>query len=196
MKHIADHVRRVFSVYLNGGVARGWGNEAFLESQDELLLLGYDRVGSTGEHSLLEKYYPVSLEKGVNFKLYFHKGDLWSSGVDFFGFRLEPLLKLVKEHINKVDVFFDVDDFDNGALVVNDFCVCRFSFMNERSPRILTLETDMGVCASMQGSRVATDFACKQFVHVKDVHVFRNNRNVRRIFEIMRKTCHSQVQGG
>lgn len=58
--------------------------------------------------------------------------------------------------------------------------------MNEKSPRILTLETDISVCSSMQGSRVATESVCKQFVHVKDTHIFKSNRNVKRMLDMMR----------
>src|SRR6218665_3244301 len=126
-------ISKILSIYLEGGVLKSRGGEGFLENQKDLILSGYDRVGSANEHSLLEKYYSLDMEKGINFKLYFYKGDLWSSGIDFFGFRLRPVLKLAKAYIKKIDVFFDADGFNDGALVINDFCVCRFSFMNERS---------------------------------------------------------------
>lgn len=186
MSHIKKQIEYILVTYLAGGVVRNWDQSRdFFESQDELLRLGYDRVGSTEDHSLIENYYSMGGNKGINFKIYFHEEDPWASGVDFFGFRLKSILRLAKNHIRKIDVFFDVNAYDDGALVINEFCVCRFSFMGRKSPRALTFETDISVSASMQNSAIATKSVFKQFSYLKSIGKYKENRNIRKIFEII-----------
>lgn len=186
VSYMDNNIKKKLSIYLGGEILRGWEGEGdFFDSSDDLLQLGYDRVGSMSDHSLLEKYYPVRENKGVTFKVYFYKGVPWSSGVDFFGFRLGATLKSVKQYIGKIEIFFDMSDCDNGALVINDFCVCRFSFLGEKSPRILTFETDVCVGSDMQDSRIATTSVFRQFSHIADS--YGDNEKIRRIFEIAGK---------
>lgn len=76
-------ISKILSIYLKGGVLKIREGEDFIERQEDLILSGYDRIGSANEHSLLERYYSLDVRKGINFKLYFYEGDLWSSGIDF-----------------------------------------------------------------------------------------------------------------
>ena len=66
-----------------------------LEKED-LISLGYDSVGDPEEHEILEKYYPETKNKGINFKIYLFRGEIWSSGIDFIHYTLQEVMKKIK----------------------------------------------------------------------------------------------------
>lgn len=130
-----------------------------LEKED-LISLGYDSVGDPEEHEILEKYYPETKNKGINFKIYLFRGEIWSSGIDFIHYTLQEVIKKIKS-IRNTRLFLDCKQED-GAIIINDHMVCRFSLAKE-IPIAITLETDISIIDTMKGRNFSTNAVIKTF---------------------------------
>jgi len=133
---------------------------------------------------MFEKWHKTGKYKEINFKVYFFEGKPESSGLAFWNYNLNTVLKLAKPHVKTFEVFFN-DDFDCGALIINGFCVLRFSFDGNTHPKIRTLETDKRHDGMDQTSTIATNWVRMQFLEVKSPKHFPNKENVERIFKIL-----------
>jgi len=179
-------IKKILSTYLNGCVLKSLeGNERIFDGADKLLALGYERIGSEDGHSVFEKYYSVGANKGFTFKVYFYRDIPWSTGISFWRFKLEPILALAKDHVKKIDVFFDEDNFSDGALIINDTCVCRFEFIKEKYPRVLTLETSVIAHPIMKDCKITIESVLNQFSRISQ-NSLGGNLKAKKIFEIMK----------
>lgn len=132
-------------------------------SRSALISAGYEATGDPEDHELLEKYYPIGNEKGINFKIYLLSGEIWSSGVDFYGFDLKEVLEQTKAQ-KKIRLFME-KDLRDGALIIGDHIVCRFTVKSQK-PRALTFETDLSISESMGGRDIATNAVVRSFDEV------------------------------
>ena len=132
-------------------------------SRATLISAGYEATGNPEDHEILEKYYPAGSKKGINFKIYLLSGEIWSSGVDFYGFDLKEILEQTKAQ-KKIRLFMDKDPRD-GALIIGDHTACRFS-VKSQNPSALTFETDLSISESMSGRDIATNAVVRSFEEV------------------------------
>jgi len=183
---IAFSLEKILGIYLNGDILKQIESEkdVFL-SEDELLKIGYDKIGEFPENTMFEKLHETSKKKAVMFKIYFLNGEPCSSGIRFWNYRLNPVLKLAKPYIKNVEVFFD-ESFDYGVLIVNGFCVMRFDFNGKKHPKIGTLETDKQMDGMVKSPQIATGLVRLQFLEVKKPEDYPKNENVKRVFELIR----------
>ncbi len=124
-------INLILRTYINGDICTNIESKDKTPStREDAVAMGFDGTGDPSDHELFEKYYPtVRKNQGVNFKLYTFKGEIWSSGLDFHGFRLSNIFKIINEKIN-TRLFMD-ESKTNGAVIINDLCVCRFSYFKK-----------------------------------------------------------------
>lgn len=158
------------------------------ESVEDLASTGFSREGDPNDHELFEKYYSiVNRNQGINFKIYTLKGKIWGSGLDFHGFRLSTILKMINKPAN-MRLFLDSKNSD-GALIINDLCVCRFSYHKE-NPLALTFETNAAMIDDMKNRKISTKTVENDFTEIYEVLARRNNRKLRKIKQILVATGH------
>jgi hypothetical protein len=154
-----------------------------LSTREDAISMGFDGIGDPGDHELFEKYYPtIRNNQGINFKLYTFKGKIWSSGLDFYGFRLANIFRIINKRTN-IRLFMD-EARDNGAVIINDLCVCRFSYFKD-NPFALTFETDKGIFEEMIGKKIATTAVNGQFQEIFIEQTGRNNKKINKLKEII-----------
>ena len=151
--------------------------------RENLIALGYDPVGDPEEHEILEKYYPETRKKGINFKIYLFRGEIWSSGIDFIHYTLQEVMKKIKSARN-TRLFLDSKQED-GAIIIDDHMVCRFSLAKE-IPMALTLETDISIIDSMKGGNFSTNAAIKTFEEINPSDL--NSLKIQPLRQILAKT--------
>jgi len=179
-----------FSIYLSGGLVKSLeGNSGDFDTPEKLLLLGYEQFGVEEEHSLFEKYYAVNKRKGFVFKVYFYKKKPWTSAICFFGFKLDFVLSLARSYLKKIDVFFDDSKFDGGVLVINDICVCRFDFIKNKYPKIITLETNVTENEVIKIGKTKIEIISSQLLRIESDTPLRRRRNIRNLFGVIEKYC-------
>lgn len=132
-------------------------------SRSAFISAGYEAARSPEDHEILEKYYPIGNEKGINFKIYLLSGEIWNSGVDFYGFDIKEILEQTKAQ-KRIRLFIE-KDLSDGALIIGDHVVCRFSVKSQK-PRALTFETDLSISESMSGRDIATNAVVRSFEEV------------------------------
>jgi len=181
-------LEKTLEIYLNGGVLKQIESEldVFL-SEEDLLSFDYEKIGEFPEHTMFEKWHETSKTKAIMFKIYCLNGKPLSSGLRFWNYNLNPVLKLAEPYIKNVEVFFD-ESFDYGALIINSYCVIRFDFDGNKHPKISTLETDKQIDGKGISKKIATGLVRSQFLEVKSPEYFQNNENVEQIFELIRNS--------
>lgn len=158
------------------------------KSIEDLISMDFSREGHPNDHELFEKYYSMgSRNQGINFKIYAFKGKIWSSGLDFYGCRLSTILKRINNPAN-MRLFLDNNKSD-GAFVINDLCVCRFSYLKE-SPLALTFETNAVIIDEMKNRKISTNAVENDFHEIFAVLAGRKNRKFRKIKQILAATGH------
>jgi len=184
-------LEELFSIYLNGGLVRSLeGSLGVFDTPEYLLSLGYEQFGTEREHSLFEKYYPMSKNKGIVFKVYFYKKMPWRSAVSFFGLSLDFALNLARSHLKKVDVFFDESNFESGVLVINEICVCKFDFFDKnKCPKMLALETIVEENKVTKDGKTKIEIISNQLLKIESDTPLRRHRNVRNLFDVVEKYC-------
>lgn len=179
----------IINKYLFGEICLNVETSATVtESIEDLASTGFSREGDPNDHELFEKYYSiVNKNQGINLKIYTFKGKIWSSGLDFHGFRLSTILKMINKPAN-TRLFLDNKNSD-GALIINDLCVCRFSYHNE-NPLALTFETNAAIIDDMKNRKISTKTVENDFTEISEVLARSSNRKLRKIKQILAATGH------
>ena len=182
-------IRIILNKYLVGEICLNIQPSAMVpESIEDLASTGFSSVGDPNDHELFEKHYSiVNRNQGINFKIYTLKGKIWGSGLDFYGFRLSTILKMLDKQAN-TRLFLDNKNTD-GALIINDLCVCRFSYHKE-NPLALTFETNAAIIDDMKNRKISTKAVENDFTEISAVLARRNNKKLRKIKQILVATGH------
>ena len=177
-------INLILRTYINGDICTNIESKDKKPStREDAVAMGFDGTGDPSDHELFEKYYPtVRKNQGVNFKLYTFKGEIWSSGLDFHGFRLSNIFKIINEKIN-TRLFMD-ESKTNGAVIINDLCVCRFSYF-KKNPLALTFETDKGIFEEMSGKKISTTAINSEFKEIFINQTGRNNKKINKLKNII-----------
>lgn len=179
-----QYLENAISIYLSGGVFFYPDVEDSSALKNELISKNFELTGDPESHELLEKYYAAHRKnQGITFKIYLCKEIPWSSGLDFFNVRLKTFLKKIKRP-KSIRLFTDAD-FDNGALILNNICVCRFSFLSKRSPFAVTFETDSSLVDEIKGRNMATTSVFNNFIELNLNDVYFKNKNVKKLKSIL-----------
>lgn len=153
-------------------------------TREDFISAGYEAVGDPEDHELLEKYYAISRKKGINFKLYLLCGEIWSSGMSFYGFSLREVLESIETR-QKIRVFAE-EDLKDGALIIGSHIVCRFS-LKCKAPRALTFETDSSTIEALKGRNIATYAVLRSFEEV-DLEAPLRNTRLKKLRDLIRET--------
>lgn len=185
----SSKISYVLNKYINGEICTGFEEtNTLIENLGELHSIEFDSTGDPCGHELFEKNYSINQRnQGVNLKLYTFRRKLWSSGLDFYGFRLSNILRKIDSPSN-IRLFLD-NHRSNGAIIINEICVCRFSYYKEK-PLALTFETDIGIIDEMRNKRISTNAIHNEFSEILTQTAFKNNKKIRLLRKIIINAGH------
>lgn len=126
----------------------------------DLVMGGYDLVGSVSDFHLYERWYSVNYGGKwvyVNVKNYFFCGERLGLGFETVGVRLVSLLKHYRDLKGDkgFEFYFFNDDLNDGAVILQGGKVLRFSQSSKRGGyNVVTLEGDF--CSTDRFSDIST----------------------------------------